>query len=95
MHVDRSLVSPVLYEIVDNTSNLHQEPQSVSVNLGLLDQPGSQVVSTGPLAEFTNVLTVQRDSLSPKLVELVSSQNNLGAVNGRREDSKLEDLSCH
>jgi hypothetical protein len=72
---------------------LHQESQSVSIDLGLLDQSSSQVVGASPLAEITNVLTVKRDGLSSDLVEFVPSQHNLGSVHSRREDSKLGHVS--
>jgi hypothetical protein len=72
---------------------LYQESQNVSVGLGLLDQPGSQVVGTGPFAELANVLRMQRDGLSSELVELITSQHNLGTIDSRREDSELGHIS--
>lgn len=75
--------------------NLYQETQRITISLGQLDQSRSQVVSTSPQAEFSNSLTVQGDSLSSQLEELFVSQNNLGSVDGRGEDSKLGLLSSH
>lgn len=69
--------------------DLYQESQGVTVDLGLLDQSSSQVVSSSPFAEITNVLTVQRDGLSSDLVEFVATQDNLGSVHSRREDSEF------
>ena len=62
---------------------LYQESQGIPIGLGLLDQSSSQMVSTRPLAEITNVLTVKGDGLSPDLVEFVVSQNNLCTIDGR------------
>lgn len=38
--------------------SLDEESQNVAVSLGLLDQPGTQMVGTGPGAKFTNSLRV-------------------------------------
>jgi hypothetical protein len=53
--------------------DLDQETQDITIGLCLLDQPGSQMVSTSPQAELANVLTVQGNSLSSDLVELITS----------------------
>lgn len=52
------------------------------------------MVRSGPHAKVTNVLRVQGNGLTPNLVELVLSQDNLGGVDGRREDAKLS-LTAH
>ena len=80
---------------IDNSlkDGLHQESKGVSIGLGFLDQSSSQVVCASPLAELTNVLTVQRDGFSPNFVELISSQNNLSTVDSGRENSELGHLS--
>jgi hypothetical protein len=47
------------------------------------------VVSTSPLAKFTNVLRVQTDSLSTNLIQAIISETDFGNVYGGREDSEL------
>ena len=74
-------------------SYLYQKSQDISIDLGLLDQLGSKVVGTDPFAEFPNVLTVQGNSLPTNLVQLVRTEDNLGTIDSRREDSEFSHRS--
>ena len=72
---------------------LHKETKDVTVGLGLLDETCTEVVGTGPGAEITNVLRVETNGLAADLVELVLTEDNLGGVDGGREDAELGHLA--
>jgi len=75
--------------LVHQHDHSNQESELVSVRLGLLNELGPEMVRPDPLGEVGNLLRMQRDRLSPNLVQSVLSQYDLGRVHGRTEHPEL------
>ncbi len=82
-------IKKIFFETIPSIRFLHEETKSVPIGLGLLNQTRTKVVRSSPCAKVPNVLRVQTDGLTTKLVQLFIPKSDLGRVDGGREDAEL------
>jgi len=74
---------------------LHQEPQNISIRLGLFDQTSPQMIGTSPFAKVPNGLGMQGNGLGPVLVETLTTQDGNRTVDGGGKYSEFGALAAH